>query len=141
MIRVLIEAEAGSREKHIFDEDTLVQRGVRRISRAYPYPYGFIVGTKTGREEAVDCYILTADPLKTGTMVECEPVGLLEQLEDGEVDHKVLAILPGQNAELNQELEHELRVFIEAVFRDFPETRVQVGRILSKEAALEYIHG
>ncbi len=65
------------------------------VSAAYPYPYGFVLGTTGGDGDAVDCFVLTETPLRSGSIVECEPVGLLEQIEDGGVDHKVLAVLAG----------------------------------------------
>jgi hypothetical protein len=71
--------------------------------------------------------------------VECEPIGLLEQDEDGEVDHKVLAALPGQHIELGQGLLQELRDFIYAVFAPWPDVHVQVGRMLPRQAALKHI--
>jgi inorganic pyrophosphatase len=71
--------------------------------------------------------------------VECEPIGLLEQDEDGEVDHKVLAAMPGQDVEVGDELLQELRDFIHAVFTQFPDVCVRVGRMLPREAALQHI--
>jgi inorganic pyrophosphatase len=139
MVRVLIEVEAGSMEKTLYDEDHLECKGTRRVSLAYPFPYGFIVDTHSGDGEAVDCYILTSDPLKAGTIVDCEPVGLLEQTEDEEIDHKVLAIIPGQTVDLDQGLEEKLRKFVYGGFLAFPNTCVHVGRILSREIALEYV--
>ena len=139
MIKVLIEVEAGSCDKNLYNEKTLEYKGTRRISRSYPYPYGFIIGTSAADGDSVDCYLITNDKLKSGTIVECEPIGLLEQDEDGEVDHKVLAAIPGQDVELGQGLLKELRDFIYAVFTQFPEVRVSVGGILPREAALHHI--
>ena len=87
----------------------------------------------------MDCYVITKDCLKTGTIVECEPIGLLEQEEDGEVDHKVLATIPGQNVELDQGLLEVLRDFIYGVFAQFPGTCVNVGRLLPRQSALDHI--
>jgi inorganic pyrophosphatase len=140
MIKVLIEVEAGSCDKTLYDEKTLEYKGTRRVSRPYPYPYGFVIGTSAADGGSVDCYLITKDKLKFGTVVECEPIGLLEQDEEGEVDHKVLAAILGQDVELGQELLTELRDFICAVFTHFPEVRVTVGRILPREAALHHIH-
>ena len=97
-MRVFIENEAGSRRKNIYDERTLAHLGTVEVSAAYPFPYGFVLGTIGGDGDAVDCFVLTETPLRSGTIVECEPVGLLEQIEDGEIDHKVLAVLPGTDA-------------------------------------------
>ena len=112
---------------------------MRRVSRPYPYAYGFIIGTCAADGDSVDCYIITKDPLKTGTIVECEQIGLLEQYENGEADHKVLATLPGQHVEINQELLNVFCDFIYGVFTQFPKTRVSVGRILPVQAAINHI--
>jgi inorganic pyrophosphatase len=139
MIKVLVEAEAGSRNKKQYDEKTLEFKGTSQISRPYPYPYGFIIGTSAADGDCVDCYLITNDPLMVGTIVECEPIGMLEQIEDGEIDHKVLASLPGQEVTLSQELLEELREFIYAVFAQFPEVSVKIGHILPREPALQHI--
>jgi len=139
MIQVFIEVVAGSRERNRYEEQTLEYQGLRQAPRPYPFPYGFIIGTSAADGDCVDCYLITHDDLIAGTIVECEPIGLLEQDEDGEVDHKVLAAIPGQDVALGQELLQELRDFIYAAFAQFPEVSVRVGRILPREAALQYL--
>lgn len=139
MIKVCIEVAAGSCERHRYDEKTLEYQGTRQSSRPYPYPYGFILGTRAADGDSVDCYLITSASLKSGTIVECEPIGLLEQDEDGEVDHKVLAAMPGQDVEVGEGLLQELRDFIYAVFARFPDVCVRVGRILPRQAALQHI--
>jgi len=139
MIKVCIQVEAGSHEKQRYNEKTLEYKGMSQVSRPYPYPYGFILGTSSADGDNLDCYLITHERLQAGTIVECEPIALLEQEEDGEIDHKVLAAMPGQEVEVGQALEQELRDFIYAVFRSFPDVRVYVGDILPREAALHYI--
>ena len=139
MIKVCIEVAADSCDRHRYNEKTLEYKGTRRTSRPYPYPYGFILGTRAADGDNVDCYLITNESLKAGTIVECEPIGLLEQDEDGEVDHKILAALPGQDTEVGQGLLEELRDFIYAVFAQFPDVSVCVGRMLPREAALHHI--
>ena len=139
MIKVFIQVGAGSCDQNLYNEKTLEYKGTRRSLRPYPYPYGFIIGTTAAEGDNVDCYIITHDRLNSGTIVECEPIGLLEQDEDGEIDQKVLAAIPGQDVEVSQDLLQELRGFIYAIFARFPDVRVSVGRILSREAALYHI--
>jgi len=139
MIQVLIQVEAGSRDKRLYNEKTREYRETRRVSQPYPYPYGFIVGTNAEDGDAVDCYLITKDFLKAGTIVECEPVGLLEQDEGGEIDHKVLAVLPGQDVEIGTALLNVLQDFIHSIFAAFPDVNVRVGPIQPREAALNYI--
>jgi inorganic pyrophosphatase len=112
-----------------------------RVSHPYPYPYGFILGTRGADGDNLDCYLITSDQLQAGTIVECEAIGLLEQVEDGEIDHKVLAAIPGQQVETGQALQKELRGFIYSVFRQFPDVHVDVGELLPRQAALDYIQG
>jgi inorganic pyrophosphatase len=140
MIRVLIQVEAGSHDKKLYNEKTLEYRETRRVSQPYPYPYGFIVGTSAEDGDAVDCYLITKDKLQAGMILECEPIGLLEQYEDDEIDHKVLAAMPGQDVEVGEELLKELQDFIYSVFAQFPDIHVRVGPIQPRQAALNHIH-
>ncbi len=96
MIRVFIQNEAGSNQKHLHDEKTLAHKRMVIVSQAYPFPYGFVLDTTSEDGDNVDCFVITDRPLKTGTIVRCEPVGLLEQIEDGEADHNLLALLPDE---------------------------------------------
>ena len=72
-------------------------------------------------------------------MIECEPIGLLEQFEEHEKDHKVLAVLPDEKLEINQDIHDRLKNFIDKVFSQWPEVKVKVGQILDKETALSFI--
>lgn len=139
MIKVMVQVEAGSRDKNFYNEKTLEYRETRRVSQPYPYPYGFVIGTHAADGDCVDCYVITTDRLTPGLIVECEPIGLLEQDEGGEIDHKLLAAMPDQGVELGQELMQNVRNFIEAIFAKYPEVNVRVGPIRSAEAALQYL--
>ncbi|HEX2216430.1 MAG TPA: inorganic diphosphatase, partial [Xanthobacteraceae bacterium] len=140
-MRVFIENEAGSRIKNTFDERTLARVGTAEVSRAYPYPYGFVLGTRSGDGDAVDCFVLTRTPLKSGTIAQCLAVGLLEQVEDGETDHKVLALLPGESVGLNGAVLAQLTDFVSGVFAHVPGKRMEIGRLLGREAAESFIRG
>lgn len=139
MIKVLIQVAGGSRERRFYDERTLEYKETRQSHQPFPYPYGFIPGTRAADGDSVDCYIITRETLLAGSVVEWEPWGLLEQIEDGAVDHKVLACLPGEYVELDQALVNELRNFIYGLFAKYPDVRIEVGDILSREEALRHI--
>ena len=139
MVKVCIQVTAGSSDVHTYNEKTLDFKRTVRISQPYPYPYGFILGTTAEDGDNLDCYLITGEGVDPGAIVECEPIGLLEQHEGEEVDHKILAALPGQDVSLSKELFQELQDFIYTVFAEFPETRVRVGPLRSREAALRHI--
>ena len=138
-MQVLIQVAADSCDRSVYNERTLEYIETRHGSLPYPYPYGFIVGTSAADGDCLDCYLITRDKVTAGSIVECEPVGLLLQDEDGEIDHKVLAAISGQDVALGQELLQELQEFIYAIFAEYPEMRVRVGPILPREAALHHI--
>jgi inorganic pyrophosphatase len=137
-MRVFIENEAGSKRKNTYDERTLRLLRTDPVSRAYPYPYGFVIGTRSGDGDAVDCFVLTALLLASGTVVECIAAGLLEQVEDGEIDHKVLAVLPGEAISL-ADAEPKLRDFVVNVFAHLPGKSMHIGRLLSPETAKAFV--
>lgn len=139
MIKVMIQVAAGSCEKNNYDERTLEYLETRQISRPYPYPYGFVIGTNAADGDCVDCYLITKDKVTPGAIVSCQPFGLLLQDEAGEDDHKVLASIPGQDVASKEELLRELGEFIYAVFAGYPEIQVRVGPILPREAALRHL--
>ncbi len=138
MIRVCVEAERGSRRKFSFDHN-LRRTGVRETLLPYPYPYGFILGTVADDGEGLDCYILTDERLNAGSVVECEPAGILDMTENDEKDCKILAVLPGNPAVVGPGVNQELREFITGIFRKFPDVQVTVGSVRSREEAIDRI--
>ena len=87
----------------------------------------------------MDCYVFGDDSLKTGSIVDCEIVGLLEQIESGEPDHKVLAVVAGQKAVLPDGVAAVLEDFIYGVFTQYPDSAVSLGAVQSRDAAVQYV--
>lgn len=139
MIRVFIENEAGSNRKNIFNEQTLEHKKTVEVSRAYPFPYGFVLNTKSGDGDNLDCFVLTSRPLKTGEIVEVEPIGMFEQTEDGKNDPKILAVMPGEVVTVDKDVQTRMSDFVQHVFDHLPGKTVQVGKFLGKDEAAELI--
>ncbi len=99
----VIEIPAGSLEKRQYDKATGtypidLRDGAPRRIEFLPYPanYGFIPGTRMHKAEggdgdAVDVFVLCAT-IPTGTVMEVMPIGIIELLDAGERDDKVIAI-------------------------------------------------
>lgn len=138
-MKVFIENQAGSDQKNLYNERTLEYKKTITVSRKYPYPYGFILDTTSGDGDSLDCFVLTKQELKTGQVVECEPVGLMEQFENENPDHNVLAVLSGEQIELFIEIKQTLTEFVSHVFDHRPGKVVQVGNFLDKKSALSEI--
>lgn len=67
MIKVLVQVSGGSTDRRIYNEQTLEYQGTRRGHHPYPYPYGFILGTRAEDDACLDCYVITHDDLPAGS--------------------------------------------------------------------------
>ena len=101
--RAVIEIPAGTTDKRQYDKATGTfpidkRDGQPRRIAFLPYPanYGFIPGTLMdkslgGDGDALDVFVLcTAQP--SGTVMEVEPIGIIELFDAGERDDKVIAL-------------------------------------------------
>jgi inorganic pyrophosphatase len=83
--------------------------------------------------------VLTPAALESGAIVECDAIALLEQIEDGEIDHKVLAVPRGCDARADDAVVAQLRTFITGVFAHVQDKRIELGRLRDRSAAEEYV--
>jgi inorganic pyrophosphatase len=77
--------------------------------------------------------------LRSGTTLACKPIALLEKIEDGEADHKVIAVPHGESETVKAADEAALRAFVAGVFAHVPGKTTTVGHLLGREAAEDYI--
>jgi inorganic pyrophosphatase len=138
-MKVFIENEAGSRVKHEHNEKTLELKGTTMVSRAFPWPYGFVLDTTGEDGDNVDCFVLTSRQLRTGEIVECDPVGLIEQIEDGEVDHKIFAQLKGEPAVLDRSTQEAFKEFASHVFEHVLGKTMKIGNCFGVATAIDYV--
>lgn len=134
-VRVFIENESGSNIKSVHDEKALRLLRTVEVARPYPFPYGFVLDTTNDDGDNLDCYVLTERALRRGDIVECEPIGLMEQLENDEQDHNILATLPGESMLVCDEVRTRLTDFVLHVFDNIPGRAVRAGRFLGDSEA------
>ena len=101
----------GSNQKNYHDEKTLEYKFTKTVSGPYPFLYGFTIGTDAADGCNVDCFVITERPLRSGEIVQCEPIGLMEQIEDGLEDHNVLARIVGEDTQVTPAIEAKLTDF------------------------------
>ena len=138
-IWVFIENEAGSATKRTYDEKTLEFLRCDQVSSPYPFAYGFILDTLSGDGDCLDCFVVSEKQFEEGTRIECVPVHLLEQIEDDEVDHKVLAVPLGTPLEVDGQAVDKIRSFIGSVFSHIPGKSMQLGQLLGASEAWKYV--
>jgi len=134
-MKVFIENEAGSDQKNIFNEETLEYKKSYTVSARYPFPYGFILDTTSGDGDNLDCFVLTDKPLKMGDIIDVDVLGMFEEIEDGQEDHKILAVPKGDTYHISADLESLFKEFSVRVFAHLPGKRKEVGRFLGVDDA------
>jgi inorganic pyrophosphatase len=139
VIRVFIENPPGSTTKNLHDEKTLEFKGSVPVARDYPFPYGFILDTTNEDGDNLDCFVLTGRALSRGDIVACSVIGLMEQLEDGKQDNKILATLVGESGQLTESVKSELKVFVTEVFSNQSGKSITAGEFLGLAPALRLI--
>lgn len=93
-INTIIEIPKGSENKYEIDKDTgLISLDRANYSAAsYPFDYGFVPQTLWEDNDPLDVVVLSTFPLHPGILVEVRPVAVMEMIDDGESDYKIIAV-------------------------------------------------
>lgn len=94
VINVVVEIPQGSNHKIEWNRDLAVMQldRVEPAIFAKPTNYGFIPQTLDEDGDELDALIITDHPLSTGVFLEAKIIGVLEFVDDGEVDDKVIVV-------------------------------------------------
>lgn len=93
-INCIIEIPKGSPNKYEIDKDTglIALDRANYSSAAYPFDYGYVPQTYREDGDALDVIVLTTYPLQTGILVRARPVAVMEMIDGGESDWKIIAV-------------------------------------------------
>jgi inorganic pyrophosphatase len=93
-INVIIEIPKNSPNKYEIDKETgLISLDRANYSSApYPFDYGFVPQTLWEDNDPLDVIVLTTFPLHPGILVKVRPVAVMEMIDDGESDFKIIAV-------------------------------------------------
>lgn len=135
-LNVIIEIPALSRVKYELDKDTGLIKYDRVLYSPMHYPanYGFVPQTLWDDGDPLDVLVLGSEPLVPGCLVEARPIGVLDMIDGGEGDAKVLAVPVAdprwKNTKDIDDLEphvlEEIKHFF-AVYKDLQNKKVEVG--------------
>jgi len=93
-MNVIIEVSKGSSNKYEIDKET----GIIKLDRAnyssaaFPTEYGFVPQTLWDDGDALDVVLLATFPIPSGVLVKARPVALMEMIDTGENDFKLIAV-------------------------------------------------
>jgi inorganic pyrophosphatase len=93
-VNTFIEIPKGSMHKieYRYDTNLFVLDRVEPEIFAKPVNYGFIAQTWDEDNDPLDSLIITSEPLPTGVLVKAKVVGVLNFVDGGENDHKIVCI-------------------------------------------------
>jgi len=90
----VIEIPKNSKMKYEIHKETgmLFLDRVFSCSMRYPANYGFIPQTLCEDGDALDVLVLGQEEIPPMTLVKCAPIGMIEMIDNGERDEKIIAV-------------------------------------------------
>lgn len=135
-INVIVEIPRFSKNKYEIDKETgiIALDRVMHTAQDYPFDYGFVPQTLFDDGDALDVVLLTTYPLLPGILVKARPVAIMEMIDGGDRDDKVVAVPVDDPrfsdvqdlANLNPHFIKEMTHFFET-YKKIQNKEVQVG--------------
>lgn len=94
VVNAIIEIPKNSQNKYEIDKET----GAIMLDRVlyspyhYPFDYGFVPETLCADGDALDVFIIGGDPVPVGCVVRARIVGMMDMIDSGEEDNKLIAV-------------------------------------------------
>lgn len=150
-LNVIVEIPRGSNNKYEIDKET----GLIKLDRAnyssaaFPYDYGFVPRTLWDDGDPLDVIVLTTFPLSPGILVTVRPVAVIDMVDDGESDYKIIAVPTEDkrwedvqdkgdlNAHNLKEYQHFLETYKQLKGKPAP---VEIKGIYGKKEALDAVN-
>jgi inorganic pyrophosphatase len=97
-INVVVEIPHGSRNKYEYDKTLDIFRLDRALHSPIYYPgdYGFMPQTLALDGDPLDVLILVEQPTFPGCLLVARPIGMLQMMDEGDHDDKILAVPVGE---------------------------------------------
>lgn len=96
-INVIVEINKGSKNKYELDKELGIIKldRVMHTAQDYPFDYGYVPQTHWHDGDPLDVVLLTTSPLIPGILVEARPVAVMDMVDSGESDAKIIAVPVG----------------------------------------------
>lgn len=96
-INIIIEINKGSINKYEIDKKTglIMLDRVSYTAQTFPFDYGFVPQTHWHDGDPLDVVVLTTAPLFPGCLLKVRPVAVMDMIDSGESDAKIIAVPTG----------------------------------------------
>lgn len=91
-LRVLVECEKDSTCKYEYDDANDMMVVVRQLYKkySYPYSYGSVPQTLAEDGDSLDAIVVSDEPIRSGTVINCLPLAIVRMIDNGEGDDKLI---------------------------------------------------
>ena len=144
----VVEISKGSKKKYELDKETglIMLDRILYTSTHYPANYGFIPRTYGDDGDPLDVLLICAEPLEPMSLVRAYPIGVINMIDNGRNDEKIIAIPfndPNYNhytniSELPKHLFEEMRHFF-TVYKNLENKDTAVNEVSPREEAIKII--
>ncbi|MBP6857937.1 MAG: inorganic diphosphatase [Candidatus Pacebacteria bacterium] len=149
IINVIIEIPKGSKNKYELDKETglITLDRALHTSQDYPFDYGFVPQTHWEDGDPLDVVVLTTYPLAPGVLVKVRPVAVVNMIDDGEGDAKIIGV-PEKDprwddvkdiSDINKHTLKEIEHFF-LTYKKLQNKEVSINGIDGKDKAIEAIN-
>lgn len=145
---VVVEISKGSKKKYELDKETgfIILDRILYTSTHYPANYGFIPRTYGDDKDPLDVLVLCSESIEPLTLVRCYPIGVMNMIDNGMGDEKIIAIPfndPNYNiytniSELPVHVFNEMRHFF-SVYKELENKDTAVNEFGGPKEAVEII--
>lgn len=93
-MNVIVEINKGSKNKYEIDKKTglIALDRVSHTAQDFPFDYGFVPHSLWHDNDPLDVVLLTTYPLLPGILVRARPIALMNMIDSGEGDDKIIAV-------------------------------------------------
>ncbi len=146
VMNVIIEIPKFSKNKYEIDKETgiIALDRVMHTAQDYPFDYGFVPQTLFDDGDALDVVLMTTYPLAPGILVKARPVAIMEMVDGGDRDDKIVAVPVDDPrfdtikdlADINPHFVKEMTHFFET-YKKVQKKEVSVGQWHGKDEAMK----
>jgi len=145
---VIIETPKGSENKYEYNEDldAIEFNWSFKGGFCFPFDYGFIPQTLAEDSDTADVFVITGHHFPSGIIVECKAIGIIEVLDRGKEDNKIIAV-PLYDPEYSKydflkDLSFDYKTIFENFFKELgiqKSKKIEVTGFNDATAAKQYI--
>ncbi|MDD4990075.1 MAG: inorganic diphosphatase [Candidatus Pacebacteria bacterium] len=145
---VLVEVPKGSENKYEYDEElgAIALEWVFTGGFCFPYNYGFIPETLGGDGDNLDAFVITSHPIPLGIIAKCRAIGIIELLDRGKKDNKIISVpvidKEYKNCENLSELPFDYKTIFEKLYKELAIQKnkiIEIKGFWDKSQAIEEI--